>query len=148
MLAPSDPVAGRADRRASAPAMPDAAKSDVAKLASALLAGWLACVAVPARAQNAGLPASALNADDSAGPVKVCAQAAPPRWRSLIPVPKTWTFLDCMSFSGDMGATHFQLGCLFTNVTPYAQKYAWGALVKIEKDALAKAQAPLPNCGW
>lgn len=99
----------------------------------------------PAAAQA---PGDALNADESSGAVKVCSPVALPRWRSMTPVPKTWTFLDCMGFSGDMGATHFQLGCLFTNVTPHAQKYAWGALVQIEKSALAKAQPPVPNCGW
>lgn len=96
-------------------------------------------------AQN---PGDALNADNGTGAVKVCSPVAMPRWRSMTPVPKTWTFLDCMSFAGEMGATHFQLGCLFTNVTPYAQKYAWGAMVKIEKAAMAKSQPPVPNCGW
>jgi hypothetical protein len=93
-------------------------------------------------------PGDALDADDGTGAVKVCSPVAMPRWRSMIPVPKTWTFLDCMGFSGEMGATHFQLGCLFANVTPHAQKYAWGAVVKIEKNALAKPQPPMPNCGW
>ncbi|MGU3663609.1 hypothetical protein ACLBX9_05405 [Methylobacterium sp. A49B] len=105
----------------------------------------LLAVAGPATAQTSG---EALNADDGTGAVKVCAPVAMPRWRSMTPVPKTWTFLDCMSFSGEMGATHFQLGCLFTNVTPYAQKYAWGPMVQIAKSALAKAQPPMPNCGW
>ena len=93
-------------------------------------------------------PGEALDADDGTGAVKVCSPVAMPGWRSMTPVPKTWTFLDCMGFSGEMGATHFQLGCLFANVTPYAQKYAWGPLVKIEKAALAKPQPPVPNCGW
>ncbi|MEL6059925.1 MULTISPECIES: hypothetical protein [unclassified Methylobacterium] len=93
-------------------------------------------------------PGDALNADEATGAVKVCSPVAMPRWRSMTPVPKTWTYTDCMAFSGEMGATHFQLGCLFTNVTPYAQKYAWGALVQIETSALAKAQPPVPNCGW
>jgi hypothetical protein len=53
-----------------------------------------------------------------------------------------------MGFSGEMGASHFQLGCLFANVTPHAQKYAWGPMVAIEKAALAKPQPPIPNCGW
>ncbi|MCJ2087737.1 hypothetical protein MKK88_17365 [Methylobacterium sp. E-005] len=99
----------------------------------------------PAAAQA---PGDALNADEAAGAAKVCSPVAMPRWRSMTPVPKTWTFVDCMAFSGEMGATHFQLGCLFTNVTPHAQKYAWGAMVQIEKSALAKAQPPVPNCGW
>jgi hypothetical protein len=103
--------------------------------------------AVPARAAEQGA-GDALNADDGTGAVKVCSPVAMPRWRSMTPVPKTWTFLDCMGFSGEMGATHFQLGCLFTNVTPYAQKYAWGPMVQIEKSALAKPQPPVPNCGW
>ncbi|MCJ2066861.1 hypothetical protein MKK63_29845 [Methylobacterium sp. J-088] len=93
-------------------------------------------------------PGDALNADASTGAVKVCSPVAMPRWRSMTPVPTTWTFVDCMAFSGEMGATHFQLGCLFANVTPHAQKYAWGAMVQIEKSALAKAQPPVPNCGW
>lgn len=93
-------------------------------------------------------PGDALNADAATGAVKVCAPVAMPRWRSMSPVPRTWTFLDCMAFSGEMGATHFQLGCLFADVTPYAQKYAWGPMVLIEKSALAKAQPPMPNCGW
>ncbi|MGH1575286.1 hypothetical protein ACRAWG_37350 [Methylobacterium sp. P31] len=101
-----------------------------------------------ATAAAAQTPGDALNADDATGAIKVCAPVAMPRWRSMTPVPKTWTFLDCMSFSGEMGASHFQLGCLFTNVTPYAQKYAWGPMVRIEKSALAKAQPPVPNCGW
>lgn len=93
-------------------------------------------------------PGDALNADAATGAVKVCSPVAMPRWRSMTPVPKTWSFTDCMAFSGEMGATNFQLGCLFTNVTPYAQKYAWGPMVKIETSALAKAQPPIPNCGW
>jgi hypothetical protein len=110
------------------------------------LAALLCCaLAAPATAQA---PGSALNADDGSGAVRVCSPAAMPRWRSMIPVPTTWTFLDCMAFSGEMGATHFQLGCLFTNVTPYAQKYAWGPMVQIQKAALAKAEPPMPNCGW
>ena len=111
-------------------------------LAALLLLGL---AGTPAGAQA---PDSALNADDGTGAVKVCAPVAMPRWRSMIPVPKTWTFLDCMGFSGEMGATHFQLGCVFANVTPHAQKYAWGPVVPIEKAALAKPQAPIPNCGW
>lgn len=99
----------------------------------------------PGAAQS---PGDALNADDGTRAVKVCSPVAMPRWRSMTPVPKTWTFLDCMGFSGEMGATHFQLGCLFANVTPHAQKYAWGAMVPIEKSAMAKAQPPVPNCGW
>ncbi|WP_419829500.1 hypothetical protein [Methylobacterium sp.] len=110
---------------------------------AALLVASLA--AAPARGQT---PESALNADDGTGAVKVCAPVAMPRWRSMIPAPKTWTFLDCMGFSGEMGASHFQLGCLFANVTPHAQKYAWGPVVAIEKVALAKPQPPMPNCGW
>jgi hypothetical protein len=110
-------------------------------LAAALLVGLTG----PGGAQA---PGASLNADDGTGAVKVCAPAAMPRWRSMTPVPKTWTFLDCMSFSGEMGASHFQLGCLFADVTPHAQKYAWGALVPIEKSALAKSQPPMPNCGW
>ncbi len=111
-------------------------------LATLLLLGL---TADPGAAQSSG---DALNADDGTGAVKVCSPVAMPRWRSMTPVPKTWTFLDCMSFAGEMGATHFQLGCLFTNVTPYAPKYAWGAMVKIEKAAMAKPQPPVPNCGW
>ena len=114
--------------------------------AAALLAAALLAPS-PSWAQTTA-PGSALNADESAGPVKVCSPVALPRWRSVTPVPRTWTFTDCLSFSGEMGADHFQLGCLFANVTPYAQKYAWGALVKIEKAALAQPQAPVPNCGW
>jgi hypothetical protein len=112
-------------------------------IGAALLLAGLA--AGPVAAQ---VPGAALNADDGTGVVRVCAPVAMPRWRSMIPVPKTWTFLDCMSFAGEMGATHFQLGCLFTNVTPHAQKYAWGAMVQIQKSALAKSEPPLPNCGW
>jgi hypothetical protein len=113
---------------------------------TALLAALLLAPSAPG-AQPAA-PGSALNADESAGPVKVCSPVAMPRWRSVTPVPKTWTFVDCLTFSGEMGADHFQLGCLFANVTPYAQKYAWGTLVKIEKAALAQPQTPVPNCGW
>ncbi|MCJ2126044.1 hypothetical protein [Methylobacterium sp. J-077] len=105
----------------------------------------LGLAVAPAWAQA---PENALNADDGTGAVKVCAPVAMPRWRSMIPAPKTWTFLDCMGFSGEMGASHFQLGCLFANVTPHAQKYAWGPVVAIEKAALAQPQPPLPNCGW
>jgi len=105
----------------------------------------LALALGPASAQA---PGDALNADAATGAVKVCSPVAMPRWRSMTPVPATWTFVDCMAFSGEMGATHFQLGCLFTNVTPHAQKYAWGAMVQVEKSALAKAQPPIPNCGW
>ena len=108
-----------------------------------LLSLALATGSAAAQAQG-----DALNADDGTGAVKVCAPVAMPRWRSMSPVPKTWTFLDCMAFSGEMGATHFQLGCLFTNVTPYAQKYAWGAMVQIDRSALAKSQPPVPDCGW
>ncbi|GJE13056.1 MULTISPECIES: hypothetical protein [Methylobacterium] len=117
------------------------ARSARVAFAALLLLG----VAAPATGGTAG---DALNADDGTGAVKVCAPVAMPRWRSMTPVPKTWTFLDCMGFSGEMGASHFQLGCLFTNVTPHAQKYAWGPVVQIEKSALGKSQAPMPNCGW
>lgn len=101
-------------------------------------------LAAPARAQ----PADALNADPGTGAVKVCSPLAMPRWRSMIPAPKTWTYVDCMGFAGEMGADHFQLGCLFADVTPYAKKYAWGDLTKIDKAALAGPHAPIPNCGW
>ncbi|MBN4096091.1 MULTISPECIES: hypothetical protein [Methylobacterium] len=111
----------------------------------AILAAILLLGLAPSAAQSQG---DALNADDGTGAVKVCSPVAMPRWRSMTPVPKTWTFLDCMGFAGEMGATHFQLGCLFANVTPHAQKYAWGAMVPIEKSAMAKAQPPIPNCGW
>lgn len=105
----------------------------------------LPLVGPPAAAQA---PGDALNADDGTGIVRVCAPVAMPRWRSMIPVPRTWTFLDCMAFAGEMGASHFQLGCLFANVTPHAQKYAWGPMVQIQNAALAKSEPPLPNCGW
>ena len=105
-------------------------------------------LATAAQAQAPGAPGSALDADPGTGAVKVCSPVASPQWRSMIPVPQTWTFLDCMGFAGEMGANHFQLGCLFANVTPYAKKYAWGPLVRIEPAALAKPQPPVPSCGW
>ena len=107
-----------------------------------------ALLATAAQAQAPDAPGSALNADPGTGAVKVCSPVSLPQWRSMIPVPQTWTFLDCMGFAGEMGANHFQLGCLFANVTPYAKKYAWGPLVRIEPAALAKPQPPVPSCGW
>ena len=90
-----------------------------APLAATLLLGLSV---QPGAAQS---PGDALNADDGTGAIKVCSPVAMPRWRSMTPVPKTWTFLDCMGFAGEMGA-----------------------MVQIEKSAMAKAQPPIPNCGW
>jgi hypothetical protein len=71
---------------------------------------------------------------------KVCSPIAPNIWRSLTPIPRTWSVDDCVAFGATIGTNTTQLGCLFET----GQKFSWGQVATSPN----KPAVPNLNCGW
>ena len=71
---------------------------------------------------------------------KVCSPFSPNTWRTITPVPSTWTIDDCVALGPPIQATSTQLGCYFD----IGQKSSWGQSAA----APNKPTAPDLNCGW
>ena len=67
---------------------------------------------------------------------KLCSAVVGGNWRDTLPVPNTWTWRDCESYAEAVGATQFQLGCVFSRGAP---KFSFGD---------AEGFPPERNCGW
>jgi hypothetical protein len=87
--------------------------------------------------------------------VRVCSAVVPNNWRMAMPVNDNWLADDCMYYAISVGATHYQLGCIFRvytggpSVVPGSrpQKFSWGALAQIGQPRDGNI-VPVPTCGW
>lgn len=64
---------------------------------------------------------------------KVCSGYVVSNFRDTISVPSGWSAGSCQSWAKDIGATEYQLGCVFN------KSYSWG---------IPGGGTPSPNCGW
>jgi hypothetical protein len=88
-------------------------------------------------------------------PVRVCSAVVPNNWRMAMPVNERWRADDCLQYALSVGASHYQLGCIFgvytggPNVVPGSrpQKFSWGALAAIGQPHGGNI-VPVPTCGW
>lgn len=80
-------------------------------------------------------------------PTKFCSGYVPGAWRTVTVVPPAWQPSDCQAFSRQIGATFYQLGCIFdTPPTGSTEKFVSGPAHAILRPA---ADAPLlRNCAW
>jgi len=67
------------------------------------------------------------------GGQKLCSAIVPGNWRDTILVSNEWKPETCASFGYAIGATQFQLACVFPD------SFSWGGV---------NGGAPEPNCGW
>jgi hypothetical protein len=87
-------------------------------------------------------------AEDARGfPGKLCTALVRGGWRSMTWVPPAWTPADCQAFSASIGATFYQLGCIYqTPPAGSAHRYVWGPASVIGRN---QVDAPiLSSCGW
>jgi hypothetical protein len=79
---------------------------------------------------------------------KICAPYVLNAWRTVTPVPSTWTLEDCRNMAQTIGATTLQVGCFFDRApTSQPQKYSFGGSGSLASPPTA-SNAPSPNCGW
>jgi hypothetical protein len=79
---------------------------------------------------------------------KICAPFVPNQWRTVTPVPNSWTLDDCRNMGQAVGASTLQVGCFFDTVPPgQTQKYVFGGSSGIANPP-SNANQPSPNCGW
>ena len=80
--------------------------------------------------------------------VKICAPFVPNVWRTVTPVPSSWTLDDCRNMGQAVGASTLQVACFFETVPPgQTQKYVFGGSSGIANPP-GNANQPSPNCGW
>lgn len=117
-----------------------------AMLASAL---FLVAATPPVFAQDTTAPSTTPER------VRVCSAIVPNNWRMAMPVNENWLADDCMYYAMSVGATHYQLGCIFRvysggpRVVPGSrpQKFSWGAMVEVGQPRDGNV-VPVPVCGW
>lgn len=97
----------------------------------------LSSLARPAIAQKPEL----LEPRRTAVAIPLCSPLVPGGWRAIVWTPPDWTNADCQAFAGSVGATAYQVGCMFQAPSgPGGQKFSW---------ATVNASAPASsNCGW
>lgn len=105
----------------------------------------------------AALPAStALAQTEETTPdtVRVCSAFVENNWRMAMPVNSHWLPEDCRQYALSVGATSFQLGCIFDSYrggrnvgADRPQKFSWGRAIPVTRAAFA-GDTPLPTCGW
>jgi len=79
---------------------------------------------------------------------KICAPFVPNMWRTVTPVPGSWSLDDCRNMGQAVGASTLQVGCLFDTVQPgQTQKYVFGDNSGIANPPTS-GNVPSPNCGW
>jgi hypothetical protein len=83
-----------------------------------------------------------------AGATKYCLVYVPNTWRTVTPVPGTWSLDDCRNLGQAVGATTLQVACVFEK-TPAGQatKFITGGDSPIASPPI-NANLPNPNCGW
>jgi hypothetical protein len=64
---------------------------------------------------------------------KVCSPVVGNQWRDTVIVPATWTKETCNNYRGQLGASAYNLACIFEN------SYSFGD---------NNGGIPSPNCGW
>jgi hypothetical protein len=83
-----------------------------------------------------------------AAATKICAPFVPNQWRTVTPVPDSWTLDDCRNMGQAVGASTLQVGCFFDTVPAgQTQKYVFGGSSGIANPP-SNANQPSPNCGW
>jgi hypothetical protein len=93
-----------------------------------------------ARSTLSGDLSSALSGDVTKMSVKICSLSSKGNWRSITPVPQSWTVSDCKDYAKSVEADSIQVGCIFVT----GPKYTWSQLVPLD----ASSSVPAPNCGW
>jgi hypothetical protein len=89
-----------------------------------------------------------VSAQGPEGAEKVCAPFVPNVWRTVTPVPGTWSLDDCRTMAGAIGAAAFQVACSFEMEPPgQISKFIMGAPSPMDSPPSA-ANLPSPNCGW
>ncbi len=83
------------------------------------------------------------------GAVLVCSPLVGGRWRSAMAVPRGWRARDCHAFARTVGASEFQLGCVFAVPPPSGAglRFNWGRSAGIAARFGAET-LPSQNCGW
>ena len=99
-----------------------------------------AVLAQDARSALSGDVSSALSGDVTKMSVKICSISSKGNWRSITPVPQSWTVSDCKDYAKSVEANNIQLGCIFVT----GPKYTWSKLLPLD----ASSSVPAPNCGW
>ena len=83
-----------------------------------------------------------------AGATKICTPFVPNMWRTVTPVPGTWTLDDCRNMGQAVGASTLQVACFFEKEPAgQTQKYIFGSASGIANPP-GNANVPNPNCGW
>jgi hypothetical protein len=83
-----------------------------------------------------------------AGTTKVCAPFVPKAWRTVTPVPGTWSLDDCRNMGQALGANSLQVGCFFEKaLAGQTSKSVFGTVSTITNPPTS-ANLPNPNCGW
>ena len=83
-----------------------------------------------------------------AGATKICLPFVADNWRTVTPVPGTWTLDDCRNMGQAVGATSLQVACVFETVpTGQTSKFFTGGTSPIANPP-SNANLPAPNCGW
>ena len=67
-------------------------------------------------------------------PTKLCSAVVPGNYRDSISVPSTWTPDQCRRYASSVGASIYQLGCIFE------RSFSWGGL--------NGTPPPSNTCGW
>lgn len=67
------------------------------------------------------------------GAQKICSGISPGNWRDTLEVNDGWTASTCFAWTQSIGASQWQLGCVFDT------SFSWG---------VTNGGAPNPNCGW
>jgi hypothetical protein len=100
---------------------------------------------------GAGLLFGLMGVASAQGPLaggKVCAPFVPNAWRTVTPVPSTWSLDDCRNMASMIGAAVVQVACSFETEQPgQISKFILGGPSPIESPPTA-ASIPSPNCGW
>lgn len=85
-------------------------------------------------------------------PVRTCSAVVENNWRAVVPINNRWAARDCRQYAVSMGATSYQLGCIFSDYRGHGggrqpQRFSWGPLIPISREAWGGDQ-PVPTCGW
>ncbi len=73
------------------------------------------------------------NATAATSGVKLCSVFVPDTWRDTMQVPQEWQAETCKSVVPHLGATAYQLGCMFKDGVSFGP---------------VNSGTPLPNCDW
>jgi hypothetical protein len=82
-------------------------------------------------------------------PLKVCSVLEPGNWRANINVGPGWLSQDCAAFALSVGASHYQLGCIYSNRRNIVnQRFTWGAVFPVGHRVQTPEERRPVLCGW